>query len=562
MARVSVHYTAFGEMAVSVGGARQPLTRRRERGVLSVLLAAHGSPVAAERLLAEVWGDDAPGQTLGSLQVAVSRLRTQLEPERAARKGSRLVSTAAGYSLVAEVDDVDVWRFEALAETALAATTPEDRLTASEEALTLWTSTPYADCDSPLVLAETARLEELRLTVEEHRARALIDLGRPDDAQRSLATLAPQHPYRERLWSLLALAQYQCARQADALETLAPAPRRSRRGARRRPVGGDPAARAGGAAAGSIADGATPAARLHPRPTARPPAATAPLPAAPTGTVGRQPVFDEAVTLLEEASSTGSMRFLLVAGEPGIGKSRLVTDLGARASAAGFRVLVGRCHEGDYAPALWPWLGIVRSLAGPSRGPADAADPRLDPLLGGELDRRSQWWRHRPADVRRRRRAGAALRRRDAAVAGARGPPLGRRHVAAAAQPPGRIRSPGTGRRDLHPAYDGGHHRAGTGRHDGCARAGRAERIRLDGLDTGAVGELLQGSVGEHDARLDAVVADRTGGNPFFVLQYARLLAATPTYALWRRRTSPCPTASATSCGSASPGCRRRRRRC
>ena len=161
-----------------------------------------------------------PGQTLGSLQVAVSRLRTQLEPERAARKGSRLVSTAAGYSLVAEVDDVDVWRFEALAETALAATYPEARLTASEEALTLWTSTPYADCDSPLVLSERARLEELRLTVEEHRARALIDLGRPDDAQRSLATLAPQHPYRERLWSLLALAQYQCARQADALDTL------------------------------------------------------------------------------------------------------------------------------------------------------------------------------------------------------------------------------------------------------------------------------------------------------------------------------------------------------
>jgi hypothetical protein len=59
------------------------------------------------------------------------------------------------------------------------------------------------------------------------------------------------------------------------------------------------------------------------------------------------------------------------------------------------------------------------------------------------------------------------------------------------------------------------------------ARAG-AERIRLDGLDTGAVGELMQGSVGEHDPRLDAVVSEMTGGNPFFVLQYARLLAATP----------------------------------
>ena len=35
-----------------------------------------------------------------------------------------------------------------------------------------------------------------------------------------MAELAPRHPYRERMWALLALAQYQCARQADALETL------------------------------------------------------------------------------------------------------------------------------------------------------------------------------------------------------------------------------------------------------------------------------------------------------------------------------------------------------
>ena len=534
MARVSVHYTAFGEMAVSVGGARQPLTRRRERGVLSVLLAAHGSPVPAERLLAEVWGDDAPGQTLGSLQVAVSRLRTQLEPERAARKGSRLVSTAAGYSLVAEVDDVDVWRFEALAETALAATTPEARLTASEEALGLWTSTPYADCDAPLVLSERARLEELRLTVEEHRARALIDLGRPDDTQRSLATLAPQHPYRERLWSLLALAQYQCARQADALETL----RRLREGLAEE-LGVDPSEeiqrleqavlRQDPALTAPIT---APAPATTPAPVPEPPvpsAATAPLPAAPTGTVGRQPVFDEAVTLLAGATSTGSMRFLLVAGEPGIGKSRLVTDLGDRASAAGFRVLVGRCHEGDYAPALWPWLGIVRSLAGqPDGQPNTSADPRLDPLLGGELTGEVSG-------------GGTGLRMFDAVV------DLVQR---SADETPLLLVL-----EDLHWADATSlrllNHLAGSGLRApvvvtctrrtteattgpalvdtmaALARAG-AERIRLDGLDTGAVGELLQGSIGEHDARLDAVVADRTGGNPFFVLQYARLLAATP----------------------------------
>ncbi len=220
MTGVSVRYSAFGAMAVSVDGEEVPLTRRRERGVLSVLLASHGAPVAAERLVAEVWGDEAPGQTLASLQVAVSRLRSQLEPDRKARKGERLVSTAAGYSLVADVADVDTWSFESLAADALAAGTAEERLRFADEARALWAALPYADCDAPVVLSETSRLEELLLTLEELRARALLDLGRPDEALRGLAELAQQHPYRERMWSLLALAHYQCSRQADALDTL------------------------------------------------------------------------------------------------------------------------------------------------------------------------------------------------------------------------------------------------------------------------------------------------------------------------------------------------------
>ena len=34
--------------------------------------------------------------------------------------------------------------------------------------------------------------------------------------------------------------------------------------------------------------------------------------------------------------------------------------------------------------------------------------------------------------------------------------------------------------------------------------------------------------MGAHDPQLDTIVADVTGGNPFFVLQYARLLAGLP----------------------------------
>src|SRR5690349_3129621 len=204
MTRVSVRYAAFGAMTIQVDDVELPLTRRRERSVLAVLLSAHGAPVAAERLVAEVWGDEAPSQTLASLQVAVSRLRSLLEPDRRTRKGARLVSTAAGYSLVAEPEDVDTWTFEALADQALAADGPDERLRLADEAGALWTATPYADCEAPVVLAETSRLEELFVTLAEVRGRALLDLDRPDEALRALADPAEQHPYRERLWSLLA----------------------------------------------------------------------------------------------------------------------------------------------------------------------------------------------------------------------------------------------------------------------------------------------------------------------------------------------------------------------
>ena len=321
-------------MAVSVGGVRQPLTRRRERGVLSVLLAAHGAPVAAERLLVEVWGDEAPGQTLGSLQVAVSRLRTQLEPERAARKGSRLVSTAAGYSLVAEVDDVDVWRFESLAEQALAsahlagAGWPRARRRSPSGRARRTPTATHPSC-----WPRPAGSRSCCLTVEEQRARALIDLGRPDDAQRVPGRAGSPTPL-PRAAVVAARARAVPVRAAGRRpRDAAPAsrsvsPKSSASTRRRRSSSSSRRC----CARTPRSPRATAAPTTSPRPSSASPQAAAPV---DTGTVGRQHVLDEAVALLEAARSTSSMRFLLVAGEPGIGKSRLVTDLGAHAAAAG-----------------------------------------------------------------------------------------------------------------------------------------------------------------------------------------------------------------------------------
>jgi DNA-binding CsgD family transcriptional regulator len=53
---------------------------------------------------------------------------------------------------------------------------------------------------------------------------------------------------------------------------------------------------------------------------------------------------------------------LLVAGEPGIGKTRLAQALTAHAIGAGVQVAWGRCIDGAGAPAFWPWRQIVQSL--------------------------------------------------------------------------------------------------------------------------------------------------------------------------------------------------------
>jgi eukaryotic-like serine/threonine-protein kinase len=58
----------------------------------------------------------------------------------------------------------------------------------------------------------------------------------------------------------------------------------------------------------------------------------------------------------------GRGRVCLIAGEPGIGKTYLSEHFGHMISDSGVRIALGRCWEGDSAPAYWPWTQIFRSL--------------------------------------------------------------------------------------------------------------------------------------------------------------------------------------------------------
>lgn len=54
-------------------------------------------------------------------------------------------------------------------------------------------------------------------------------------------------------------------------------------------------------------------------------------------------------------------RLVMVAGEAGMGKTRLASELQTYADLRGAQVLWGRCLEGEGAPAYWPWMQVIRS---------------------------------------------------------------------------------------------------------------------------------------------------------------------------------------------------------
>jgi AAA ATPase domain len=76
--------------------------------------------------------------------------------------------------------------------------------------------------------------------------------------------------------------------------------------------------------------------------------------------VGRERETHELRAGLDDALA-GRGRLFLVAGEPGIGKSRLADELAVEARARGAEVLWGRCWEAGGAPAYWPWVHSLRA---------------------------------------------------------------------------------------------------------------------------------------------------------------------------------------------------------
>jgi hypothetical protein len=94
--------------------------------------------------------------------------------------------------------------------------------------------------------------------------------------------------------------------------------------------------------------------------------------------VGRVRELRELRAALEEAAARQGC-LLLVSGEPGIGKSRLMEELTRQLAEQGWRVLVGRCWEHGGAPAYWPWMQVARAAGSELEDWLPSAPTAADP---------------------------------------------------------------------------------------------------------------------------------------------------------------------------------------
>nr|WP_246326609.1 BTAD domain-containing putative transcriptional regulator [Actinomycetospora corticicola] len=313
------------------------------------MAVAEGEVVPVDRLVDDLWAGEPPPRALAGLQAHVSHLRRALEPDRAPRTPATvLVSAAGGYALHAELD---VTRVRERRRTG----TLEDL----RAALATFTGPPLAEfADTLWAPPELERLAELRRSVVESLAALEPD---PVDVVDLLSPYVRDEPLREEPARLLARALYRAGRQADALAALADLRHRLAD-----ELGLDPSPTTAALEASilchDVDGGGSDASSLSPDDSDDAPLPRDEiLPDDGSGLLGRE---RETARLLAVADAVagGPGQLAVVTGEAGAGKSVLAEHLADTLAARGWRTVRGRCPEVDGAPPAWAWTEVVEGL--------------------------------------------------------------------------------------------------------------------------------------------------------------------------------------------------------
>jgi ABC-type branched-subunit amino acid transport system substrate-binding protein/DNA-binding SARP family transcriptional activator len=207
-----LEFRILGPLEVAGASGVVSLGGQRQRALLALLLLHRNESVSTDRLIDELWGERPPVTAQKTVQVYVSRLRSELGEGRIETRGR-------GYFLLLDVGELDLDRFEELVERS---EREEPRAAAAtlREALSLFRGEPLGDLGyEPWAQSEVAKLKDMRIGALERRLDADLDSGRHRQLVAELEALVREHPQRERIRGQLMLALYRSGRQADALES-------------------------------------------------------------------------------------------------------------------------------------------------------------------------------------------------------------------------------------------------------------------------------------------------------------------------------------------------------
>ncbi|NQE87049.1 AfsR/SARP family transcriptional regulator [Nocardia terpenica] len=217
-----VRFFVLGPLLAYRGTKLVDLGPAKQRSLLGVLALHPNQPVTRTEIIDSLWADHAPTSVQNLVHTYIARLRLKLEQRPRPRgSGEVIVSTAQGYMLNADTDQLDLLRFRELLKSTDARRdeeNPDIAFATLREAVDLWRGDILTDVrlDSPSMSATVALRHEYVMAAI-RLAQAANALERDAEVLPTLERAVHIEPLHEGICARLMIALASSGNQVGAL---------------------------------------------------------------------------------------------------------------------------------------------------------------------------------------------------------------------------------------------------------------------------------------------------------------------------------------------------------